>query len=262
MASDERTVAFLDIMGFRQKVLSTSGAKILRDYERIVDTTNALLMPLPIKSNNRLFHDHPKNEKLCNYYIFSDSLIFYSMDNTYTSCLKLLVFVWRLSQYLLASKYPVRGGISFGEFYTNPNKGILLGKALIDSYDLERMQNWIGIALDEKIIDAFDELRQMFGDPKNYLSHFFPIYPVPMKNQRSKECRVINWRKNIIIEKGTKKIFAETKDKDILEKIDNTLAFSKQMKISFDTDDKSLPVELKIIYIGSSTPPFQHGDEY
>ncbi|MGQ0518579.1 hypothetical protein ACT453_55425, partial [Bacillus sp. D-CC] len=78
--------------------------------------------------------------------VFSDSIILVSEDDNRESVLKLLVYTWRLTQMFMGMGMPVRGGISFGEFYINENSNVFLGEALTNAYLLESKQQWAGVS--------------------------------------------------------------------------------------------------------------------
>jgi hypothetical protein len=201
----------------------------------------------------------------CTQYIFSDSIILVSHDKDLNSCLKLIVYAWRLTQNFIAFEMPLRGGIAFGEVYSNPMLNIFLGKALTKAYDLEQSQKWIGVAIDSSVTDHFsDFFRDVDNDLYPILNDLLFKYPVPLHNGTTTMLRTLNWRWNLIVEKGTRSLFSDSNDPGVNDKIQNALEYAKaivQTGRIYIQDQSTLPVELRSSWIGGREPPFPHGDD-
>jgi hypothetical protein len=261
-----RTVAFFDILGFRARLLSTPLLELAHDYEkRIVESH---FFNRPYNSSGRiatLFKDHPKDVPWCAQYVFSDSIILVSHEAEIMSCMKLLVYAWRLSQHFMAVGTPLRGGIAYGELYQNPNLNVVVGKALAKAYELEECQNWIGAAIDTSVVERFPDVFEAFDrDEYPVLKDLLFEYAVPMKDGTTRRLKTINWRFNLVAEKGTRSLFSDSNDPKVIEKVRNTLkyveAFVQRGRI-YVKDQSNLPVELRSYYIGGKEPPFDHGDD-
>jgi hypothetical protein len=262
--SSRRTVAFLDILGFRQAIMNTPLSDLAGNYERRIAEAEAMLHPTGQKSGEpSLFPEHPVQTPLCQQFIFSDSIILVSIDDQAISTLKLLVHAWRLSQAFIAFKMPLRGGIAFGELYSNPLRNICLGRALTEAYELERSQDWIGVAIDQTVEDAFPEIFSAESTKLELLNDVFLRYKVPIKNGAFKDSRTLNWRFNLIVEKGTRSLFVESGPPDVMQKVDNSLKYAEAVVRSgriYVADQSRLPIELRSMWIGGKEPPFEHGD--
>jgi hypothetical protein len=261
---NNRTVAFLDILGFKQKISETPIEELTSKYEKLIDTTEALNRPtLPGPSLPTLFPDHKNNSPWCIKNIFSDSIILISHDNTQLSTMKLLVYAWRLTQVFIAYKMPLRGAITCGELYTNPQKSITLGKALTSAYELENKQQWIGVVIDNCMKESMPELFQHINNVP-ILSDIFFEYDVPFKDGSTKRYHTLNWRWNMIVKDGTRSLFSESQDGGATEKINNALAYAKSIidsKRVYVQNQDQLPVELRSFWVGDQQPPFAHGDD-
>lgn len=262
--TNNRTVAFLDVLGFRHAVMKTPLSELAATYERRIAEAEALLHPVHYKSGEpSLFPGHPAKTPLCQQFIFSDSIILVSIDDKEISALKLLVQAWRLSQAFLAFKMPLRGGIAFGELYSNPLKNICLGRALTAAYELERKQAWIGAAIDRTVEVAFPQILPEEGASLGLLDDIFLRYKVPMKDGTYENYRTLNWRFNLVVEKGTRSLFVENGAADVMQKIANTLDYAETVVKSgriYVADQSALPVELRSMFVGEIEPPFLHGD--
>lgn len=260
-----RTVAFLDILGFRSKLYGTSLLELAKSYERRIRESQFLNRPLdPTGNTPTLFKDHPNNVSWCSQYVFSDSIILVSHDENIMSCLKLLVYAWRLSQNFMAFGMPLRGGVVHGEMYANPSINVFLGKALAKAYELEGSQNWIGVAIDTSVMERFSAFFETINKNENpILNDLLFEYPVPFKDGTTKLLRTLNWRWNLIVEKGTRSLFSDSDDPRIVEKTRNTLKYAEavvQTGRLYVKDQSNLPAELRSCYIGEKEPPFKHGD--
>jgi len=263
--NNQRTVAFLDILGFRQMIMDTPLSELVEKYERRIAEVESMRHPMFKKSEvPTLFSEHPKHSPLCEQHVFSDSIILVSTDNQAISALKLLIHAWRLSQAFIAFKMPLRGGIAFGELYSNPLRHICVGKALTAAYELEQMQAWIGVSIDRTVEDAFPELFSAEVASLGLLEDVFLRYNVPMKDGVFKELRTLNWRFNLIVEEGTRSLFVNSGPADVMQKVVNTLDYAKAVVRSgrvYVSDQSKLPVELRSMWIGNKEPPFKHGDD-
>ncbi|HUW51389.1 MAG TPA: hypothetical protein VMV75_10295 [Sulfuricella sp.] len=262
--SPQRTVAFLDILGFRQAVLNTPLSELVDKYERRIAEADGMNHPESLPSGTpSLFPDHSPNAPWCQKFVFSDSIILVSVDDKAVSALKLLVYAWRLSQAFIAFQMPLRGGIAFGELYSNPLRNICLGSALTTAYDLERSQDWIGAAIHSSVVDAFPELLSPDNANRGLLDDIFLRYSVPMKIGPSQHLRTLNWRFNLVVEKGTRSLFASDGPTEVMQKVTNTLKYAETVVCSgriYVADQSNLPVELRSMWIGGKEPPFPHGD--
>jgi len=262
---ENRTVAFIDILGFRDRIESGSLQKLAQQYEYMVRATNAMNRPFQSSSATpTLFPDHHENEPWCQRYIFSDSIILISNSSNDVDCLKLLVYAWRLFQSLLAMKLPARGAIYFGELYENRQANVVLGRALTGAHALETKQQWIGIAIDKTVENAYPDLFLALKPGATILSNVFFSYPVPFKDGSKRTLHTLNWRFNLIVEKGTRSLFTQSDDPLIKEKIQNTLEYAKAVIDSgkiYVSDQENLVVELRSMYIGDREPTYPHGDD-
>lgn len=259
-----RTVAFLDILGFRQAVLTTPLTELAAKYERRIAEVDAMNRPAGwVSGTPSLFPNHSPNTPWCQRFVFSDSIILVSDDDTAVSALKLLVYAWRLSQSFIAFQMPLRGGIAFGELHSNPLRNICLGRALTTAYDLEQSQAWIGAAIHSSVEEAFPEILSPDNEYRGLLDDIFLRYPVPMKDGTFQRLRTLNWRFNLIVEKGTRSLFANDGPLDVMQKVGNTTKYAESVVSSgkvYVADQSNLPAELRSMWIGGKEPPFPHGD--
>ena len=132
-----RYILLLDILGFRESVESHRAEEVYKIVDYALQTCNRW------EELNGVFKT----------IYFSDTIIFYQEPIGYGDWAFLDVYAigGMLLSALLAYEIPARGAISFGEFEVrrdNDEKhNIFFGKALIEAYDAERKENWIGITI-------------------------------------------------------------------------------------------------------------------
>lgn len=98
---------------------------------------------------------------------FSDSFILFSHDDTLKSFGATIYSAGAFFGEAVCREMPLRGALSFGEFYADVEKGIFLGLALIDAYEYAEAQDWIGLVITPGAHKAYEQLQ----DSANLLSH-------------------------------------------------------------------------------------------
>lgn len=171
---ENRIVSFIDILGFHELVNTTPLEELAKKYDYMISATDAMNRPFRTQAQTpTLFPYQSQNESWCQRYIFSDTIILISNGNDSISCLKLLVYAWRFLQALLAMRLPARGAVVYGELYENARTNIVLGRALTGAYELEQKQQWIGIAIDKSVEEAFPDIFSMSAPDTTLLSSVF-----------------------------------------------------------------------------------------
>jgi hypothetical protein len=98
----------------------------------------------------------------------SDSVIFYTTDDSFDSFFKIVNSAFMLLQFgFNGGKAPYRGAIGWGDLIDDPN-GILLGSAIEDAYAGESTQAWAGAMLTPACLG--------FASSKNYIDDYKTIH--------------------------------------------------------------------------------------
>jgi len=132
-----RYLLFLDILGFSELVKT-------KEAEEIYAIINKSL---------KSFKRWEELNGCFKTIYFSDTFIFYQQTNEYGSWAFLDIYAigGMVLSALLASGIPARGAISFGEFEVNLDSAghhqVYFGKALIEAYQAEQLEKWIGITI-------------------------------------------------------------------------------------------------------------------
>jgi len=136
-AKKGRYLLYLDILGFSERVKTQSPEEI---YQIIDDA----------------LHSFSRWEQLNDAFktiYFSDTFLFYSeAEGTGKyGFLDIYAIGAMLFSALLAKGIPTRGSITFGEFIVKADSSgkhnVFFGKALIEAYEAEKKENWIGITI-------------------------------------------------------------------------------------------------------------------
>lgn len=126
-----RFVAFLDIMGFKDRVARTPHNDLLQELATFNKHITSYISKYP-NSEIQIAQ-------------FSDSIVLFSNDTTLRS-LKTLTEVTRgIMQTAIKSKIPIKGAIAQGKITCDIPKQLFFGQALIDAYLLEENINYYGI---------------------------------------------------------------------------------------------------------------------
>jgi hypothetical protein len=118
---------------------------------------------------------------------FSDTVLFWTKDNTIDSLKCLLTSALRFNWQCIDYNFPVRGSIVYGEFnyidYTyktgeggSYNINSIFGKALIEAYNKAESQNWAGSVIDESVMIFLKENGQ---NPDTFLVPYAKRFMVP-----------------------------------------------------------------------------------
>tara|TARA_R100001129_G_scaffold170764_1_gene140463 strand:- start:2131 stop:2811 length:681 start_codon:yes stop_codon:yes gene_type:complete len=129
----KRWFAHLDLLGFTAQVEDNNLDLVLAAYE---DALDGLEEKAKIHKGKGI-----------SYTWFSDTFIIYSRGSSKEE----FVLVEQISRLffikLIYRRIPVRGALTFGDLYSQKEKNIFIGKALIDSYKYGEDQDWVGLIL-------------------------------------------------------------------------------------------------------------------
>jgi hypothetical protein len=159
-------VAYFDLLGFRSTVEQRSIWHVLEHYKKALDKIKQL--------------DHWTPAKW-----FSDTFLFYTEDDSMESFGKISGASEVFFRDMLRNWIPVRGCLTFGEFYAGEGES-LFGPALLDAYDEAEAQDWLGLILTRK---AEDKMKQYPINGRTAYDVFreynYRDYEVPFKKQDS-----------------------------------------------------------------------------
>ena len=89
---------------------------------------------------------------------FSDTILFYSKDDSLKSYYAICDASRLFFDECLKVGVPVRGAMSFGEFYADNEHSLFFGRALVDACKYGEKFNWLGFVLHETALKKRSEL--------------------------------------------------------------------------------------------------------
>ncbi len=170
-------VAYFDFLGFEKYVEDNSLNYIVNEYKDVLKS---------IKEKEGIYFDIIT----CTW--FSDTFLFYAKANSdeferafgQIQCLSTSFF-----REMIFNLKPLRGALTIGEFYAEPEHNIFLGEALIKAYKYAENQNWLGFVLTPEIITL---LKKYECDKEiGFCEHTYKKYEVPYKENNK---RLLAWR--------------------------------------------------------------------
>lgn len=141
-------VAFLDILGFKDRLKKSTHA----DAQNYIQQFSSIIY----KNFQNL-----SNKNSIKGYVFSDSLILYSLDTKLVNLLALIKLIQNICKDEFIEKgFLIRGSITRGNFdeintnnLENLRKGLLVGAAFVEAYTLESSEKVIGITLSKTVYE-------------------------------------------------------------------------------------------------------------
>lgn len=135
-------VALLDILGFSNRVMRGN----MHGLDSYIKTVMAAA----------------GQEKRIKTILFSDTVVFYTMDDSDES-FDVIVRTTSLALYqLIAADIPLRGAISHGSFVRSVNTGgtVIAGRPIIDAHHYESQSQWIGVMLAPSVLEHRPDISQ------------------------------------------------------------------------------------------------------
>lgn len=140
----KRWFAYFDLLGFSQLVRTSEIQSVLPTYEKALEAIEE-------KAN-------PKQAKGISYSWFSDTFIIFTKGCSLEDFGLIEQTARLFFQKLILHEIPVRGALSFGDLYTQQEKNIFLGEALMDAYEYGEKQNWLNFVIAPSACDALGKL--------------------------------------------------------------------------------------------------------
>jgi len=210
-ATTNRFVAFFDIMGFKDMVITKGHEEVLKIIEDIKNATTAIMdgkmTNIKMQTNLKSFQ-------------FSDSFFIFSISDTPNDLLILLHQSKILLNYCFSQKIPLKGAISFGKVTADFNKSIFVGQPIIDAYLLHEELHMFGVILDHETEKKLKEFSVDEDFQENILYDVIQ-YKVPTKNGKIRHY-CINWP-DIVLHYGNGATYI-LKDKRNLEGFYSTVS--------------------------------------
>jgi hypothetical protein len=144
--TDNRFVAFLDLLGFKDKVMRNSHDDIYSELNKISSLKKSIESSVTKDIITKNFED-------VDIYIvsFSDSIVLFSKNDSIDN-FKFFTFALRsIFASTIRNKIALKGGISHGTISLNKSEQIYFGQPIIDAYLIEEDVNYFGVVCHNSI---------------------------------------------------------------------------------------------------------------
>jgi hypothetical protein len=202
----ERFVAFLDIMGFRDRVFRESHKDVKKMLESLHPTiehiehfTNYIL------KENKNIKNVDKATPVIIPVSFSDSIILVSSDNSAGSATRIFSRTnWIVSK-AIELGIPIKGAIAYGEMTADLEKSLYFGRPIIDAYELQNELQFYGVILHHTVEKCLFELKIINNLENMYFIHSFPV---SLKSGKIIHY-VVNWTREFKENKKASKVVSD-----------------------------------------------------
>jgi hypothetical protein len=162
----KRFVAFFDILGFGSWVESAGSMEVFTYVRGFLNLMIRASLPGSVVHPDMSI-DVPESN--LGYISFSDSIVFYSRNDSY-DCLKTMLDVCGgfMNAVICGPSRMIRGAIAHGEFYVDPEANAYVGKALIDAYRLEGRQDWLALSMHDSLV-ALPQFTRALAEYPGYI---------------------------------------------------------------------------------------------
>jgi hypothetical protein len=172
-------LAFIDVLGFREGVINHKSSEYINNYKQVLN--EVVESKLDRKSD------------VLDYIVFSDSIVITSKNDEYNSLEAILAVCSKLFFSLTIWHIPIRGSISYGLYERSKlqkSKNVFLaGPALVEAYDFEEKQNWLGLALCPSVVEKnFDLLEKWSWETERVINNplfgfLYKCDKIPLKSK-------------------------------------------------------------------------------
>jgi hypothetical protein len=160
----DRWFCYLDILGFRELIRT-------KDARHVIELYDAVIGKLKMGADE-------KKPLGISYSWFSDTFILFSRGDSLQEFVLLEQAGRLFFQRLILADIPARGALSHGRLYSNLERNIFIGEALIEAYEYGEKQNWLGFLLTpsvhRKLIDTQLDVRNRYNyrvAPRDVIRH-------------------------------------------------------------------------------------------
>jgi hypothetical protein len=218
LASRDRYVAVLDILGFSNLVKTNKLQEVVSIYEQFL--------------NNIVWQSKTLVEiwgEEIEYRLFSDAIVAFSKGTLCTDFTNMRRFCQTLIGFSFLRGLLLRGAITKGELWINGN--IVLGSPVVRAYELEKAQEWVGCVIEDHCIKGLQSEEKGHIEGKEII-----LYEVPMKKGKVDKQWALNWTWPLVqmtteaaILDCLNRLLGQNNDVDwcVKRKQDNTLKFVK-----------------------------------
>lgn len=175
--TDKRFVAFLDLLGFKDKVMRSTHEEIYEELHKISTVSRNLEESTKNDSIQKTFND-------ADIYIvsFSDSIVLFSKNDNIDNFKFFSLALLALFSKAIKNKIAIKGAVAHGLVSLNKSEQIYFGQPIIDAFLLEEDVNFIGV-LCHNSIDKYlksDKFIKSIAD-KEFINLTYKFAETPLK---------------------------------------------------------------------------------
>ena len=242
-----RFVAYADVLGYRAIVEQNDPVALSKKYDMFLATTEigASQGRWGIADDGLAYAD--VTTATINMLVVSDSVFLWTDDATAASFTHLVLSVGKMLVTGLATGFPMRAGIAYGDVqvtdvrYTTARLAArpIFGAGLVDAVACEEQQQWSGAMVTEAALDAYTtDLLLTPEQPSMLHPHgtgHLVRHDVPVKEGTLTQAVAVNWPKfnpSPVTESMIASAFGmhgRSVDDRAARKLDNTLAFLRSV---------------------------------
>lgn len=152
LPTDERFVAFIDILGFKDLVMRSTHSKI---YDLLSEISKLRGQIDNWKDTNDGRYSNTELYTVS----FSDSIVVFSKSGTVEDFDLFIYSVHWLFSEAIKKSIPLKGALAYGEISLNKSNQIYFGQPIIDAYLLEEEVNYFGIVAHNSIEKFYSKHR-------------------------------------------------------------------------------------------------------
>lgn len=239
-------VAFFDILGFKDLISNNTHSEIIKIYKETID----FLLSASLSEVNASFKG--PTEYIINSQSISDSFIFWTNNTSLESFYAIFTASSMLLITSIIAGIPLRGAITTGplfhfhglhQYNYNSIRSVLVGKSLVNAYELEKTQDWSGCIICDQSIKLYKKNIKHINEEDPYgisnliKSNLIVKYNVPLHDNKHKEYYTVNWTLGQVfqtyheteIEQSFQAHNKRINDDKVKTKIQNTITFYKEM---------------------------------
>lgn len=182
-------ISFFDLLGFVSFLKNNDNTEMEYRIDHLYRDIEYALSKDQLNNEINGYITHNISHSQINCLTISDSIIFWSNDNSVNAFREIVEVTFLFNQRMTNWNFPVRGALVYGEFgikkwddVNSINKtyraNSIYGKGLIRAYELVNSLEWSGAILDDSVTSAV----HIQSEIETILSRVAVNYPVPTKH--------------------------------------------------------------------------------
>jgi hypothetical protein len=157
-------VAFLDIMGFKDRVFREKHEDILKSLRKLRSAIVVVEQDAEERLRDKKQFKEKREKKASNTSCvfpisFSDSIVLFTNDDSDDSAEKILNETNYIFSSAIACGIPMKGSIAFGEMTVDTKHSLYFGQPLIDAYELHKELQIYGVVIHHTAQKQFELLK-------------------------------------------------------------------------------------------------------